>query len=271
MWEGPSVYRLAAAPSTVDQRMALACAAGPDVVVSHRSAGRIWGLRRLGQDDRLHVTIPGRSNRQVRGVVVHRSHRIDRVDVVERADGIRLTSPPRTAFDLAAVFHDDALASIVEQLLHDERCTIPTLFATGRRLSEHGRNGSARFARVLQSRPALLKPVASDLELQLERALVQAGLPRPLRQPALRLPSGEVVHPDFYWPAEREAVEVDHVTWHGGKLDLTYDKRRDRQLWQLRIHVTRVTDDEIRHHLGRVVADVGSILRLARRRPTASA
>ena len=259
--EGTSVYRLAAAPATAEQRMALACAAGPDVVVSHRSAGRVWGLRRLGQDDRLHVTIRARSNRQVRGVVIHRSHRIEAVDVVERADGIRLTSAPRTAFDLAAVLHDDALASILEQLLHDERCTVPTLFATGRRLGEHGRSGSARFTRVLQSRPALLKPAASDLELKLERALVEAGLPRPLRQQALRLPSGEVVHPDFYWPAQREAVEVDHVTWHGGKLDLTYDKRRDRQLWQLGIHVTRVTDDEIRRHLGRAVADIATILR----------
>ena len=258
---GRSVYRLAGAPATTDQRMALACAAAPDVVVSHRSAGRLWGLRRLGRDDRLHVTIGGRSNRRVPGVVVHRSFRMDAVDVIERDDGIRLTSPPRTAFDLAAVLHDDALASIIEQLLHEERCAVPTLFATGRRLGERGRTGSARFARVLQSRPAVLKPAASDLELRLERALRRRRAARPVRQHPLQLPSGEVVHPDFYWPVQREALEVDHVTWHGGKLDLTYDKRRDRQLWRLGVHVTRVTDDEIRHHLGRVVADIGAILR----------
>ena len=42
------VYRSAAAPATVDQAAALACAVGADVVLSHRSAGRLWKLRRLG-------------------------------------------------------------------------------------------------------------------------------------------------------------------------------------------------------------------------------
>src|SRR5438128_227459 len=49
------VYRLAAAPRTAEQAMALACAVGTDVVVSHVSAGRLWGFRRLGGDQRLHV------------------------------------------------------------------------------------------------------------------------------------------------------------------------------------------------------------------------
>ena len=91
---------------------------------------------------------------------------------------------------------------------------------------------------------------ASDLELRLERALIDAGLPRPLRQPPLELPPARP-STRLLLAARAEALEVDHVTWHGGKLDLTYDKRRDRQLWHLGIHVTRVTDDEIRHHLGR--------------------
>lgn len=259
-----AVYRLAAVPPSSEQRMALACAVDDDVVISHVSAGRLWGLRRLGRDARLHVTIGGRSNRLVPGVARHRSHRVHAIDVVGRDDGIRVTSPPRTVFDLAAMLHDDALASVIEQVLHEQRCTVPTLFDTGRRLAERGRNGSARFARVLQSRPALLKPVASDLELMLEQAILDAGLPRPLRGHPVRLRSGDTVHPDFLWPEAREAVEVDHVTWHGGKLDLTYDKRRDRELWKVGVHVTRVTDSEISNHLGRVIADLRAILRPSR-------
>ncbi len=262
--EARNVYRMTAAPRTRRQAAATACAIADHVAVSHVTAGALWGLRRLGGDRALHVTIAGRSNRIVPGAVVHRSHRMDVPDVVERADGIRLTSPPRTAFDLAATLSDDAIGSIIEQLVHERLCTIPTLFDTARRLRERGRNGSARFARVLQGRPAFMKPVGSDLELRLERALVAAGLPRPERQAELRLPTGETVHPDFFWPAEREALEVDHVTWHGGKLDLTYDKRRDRQLWQIGVHVTRVTDAEIRTDLTRVVSDIEGILRRSR-------
>ena len=254
------VYRLAAAIETDDQRAALACAVHDRVVLSHQSAGHVWGLRRLGPDRRLHVTLPARTKRLVPGAVVHYSHRIDAVDVVQRPDGIRVTSAPRTAFDLAWWLSDNRLESVIEQLVHDQRCTIPTLFATGRRLRESGRNGSARFGRVLQGRPAWLRPVGSDLELRFERAILGAGLPRPVRQHAIVLPDGHVIHPDFYWPDAAEIVEIDHITWHGGKLDLTYDKQRDRQLRRLGIHVTRFTDSEIGDDMVRVIDDLRAIL-----------
>jgi very-short-patch-repair endonuclease len=74
------------------------------------------------------------------------------------------------------------------------------------------------------------------------------------------LPDGRTVHPDFFWSRQREALEIDHTTWHGGKLDLTYDKWRDRQLRRLGIHVTRVTDVDVRHRLRDVIADLVAIL-----------
>jgi very-short-patch-repair endonuclease len=255
-----AVYRLAGAPQTPEQAMVLACAVGPDVVVSHVSAGRLWGLRRLGRDQRLHVVIQGRSHRRIPGAVIHRCHRIGPVDVVERPDGIRLTSPPRTCFDLAAILSDDRLESVIEQVVHDGMATLPTLFSTGHRLRERGRGGSARYQRVLGSRPAWLKPVDSDLELQLERALLAAGLPRPLRQHPLTLATGEVIHPDFYWPDRHEIVEVDHVTWHGGREASAYDKRRDRLVRRLGIGTTRVTDSDIRDHLSSIVVDIAAVL-----------
>jgi len=260
------VYRLAGAPQTADQAAGLVCAAGPDVVVSHISAGREWGFRRLGADSRLHVVIAGQNHRRLPGVVIHRSHRMEPVDVVERPDGIRFTSPPRTAFDLAGILGDDQIESIIEQVLHDGLATLPTLHATARRLRVRGRKGSARFGRVMESRPAWLKPVDSDLELIVERAIIRAGLPRPLRQHPVRLPNGETFRLDFFWPDEREALEVDHVTWHGGKLDLTADKRRDRLLRRLGIHTTRITDDDARQRMPTVLADLRVILGASRGR-----
>jgi very-short-patch-repair endonuclease len=229
--------------------------------VSHISAGHEWGFRRLGPDTHLEVTIAGQHHRHLPDVAIHRSHRIDPVDIVERPDGIRFTSPPRTVFDLASVVNDERLESIIEQVLHDGLVTVPTLVATATRLRQRGRDGSARFGRVLESRPAWLKPVDSDLELQVERAIVEAGLPRPVRQHPVRLPSGEVFRLDFYWPQEKEALEVDHITWHGGKLDLTADKRRDRLLRRLGIHTTRITDEDVRLRITAVIADLRAILR----------
>ena len=260
------VYRLAGAPVTLEQAMALACSVASDVVVSFDSAARLWGMRRVGNDGQLHVTIAGRAHRSIPDTVVHRSHRIDAVDIVDRQDGIRVTSPPRTVFDLAAKLSDERIHSIVEQLLHSDACTMTTLLETGTRLGERGRPGSARFARVLSERPQGLKPVGSDLELRLERALLAAGLPRPERQAAVRLRDGQVVHPDFLWRPQGEALEVDHATFHGAKLDQYYDKWRDRQLRLVGIHVTRVTDKDIAERLGPVVADVTAILAATRAR-----
>ena len=172
------------------------------------------------------------------------------------------TSPPRTAFDLAAGSTTTPSPRSSSSSSTRSAARSPTLFATGRRLGERGRNGSARFARVLQSRPALLKPAG-----QRPRAPARAGArstpgsrgrSASTRSGCRRARSST---PTSTGRPSEEALEVDHVTWHGGKLDLTYDKRRDRQLWQLGVHVTRVTDDEIRHHLGRVVADIAAILR----------
>jgi hypothetical protein len=255
-----STYRLAAAPRTAAQSAAMACAVGSDVVVSHLSAGRVWRLRRLGGERQLHVLIDGQNHRRLPGAIIHRSHRIDPVDVVERPDGIRVTSPPRTVFDLASTFDDERLESVIEQVVHDGLASIPTLAATGIRLRQRGRNGSARYGRVLQSRPAWLKPVDSDLELIVERAIVAAGLPRPLRQQPILLHTGEVIRPDFYWPPERQVLEIDHITWHGGKLDLTADKRRDRLLRRLGINSNRVTDDDVRNRLPAVIDDLRVIL-----------
>ena len=61
----------------------------------------------------------------------------------------------------------------------------------------------------------------------------------------MRLPDGRTVHPDLVWPEARLAVEVDHVTWHGGRIESTYDKWRDRQMRLPGWEVDRVTDADI--------------------------
>jgi hypothetical protein len=46
-------------------------------------------------------------------------------------------------------------------------------------------------------------------------------------------------------PQLRWAVEVDHVTWHGGRFDAQADKGRDRQARRIGWQVDRVTDLEL--------------------------
>jgi hypothetical protein len=145
---------------------------------------------------------------------------------------------------------------MVEQGLDRGNFIMPTLMAFGRRLCRPGRDGSARFAEVINSRPAWLKPVNSDHELRLARALEHRGFPRLERQCRVEIRPGVVVHPDLGVPCDRFYIEVDHVTWHGGRIDGVYDKHRDLKVRVAGNHVERVTDDAIDHRLDETVDDL---------------
>lgn len=262
----PAVYRLAGAPATDLSNYIAVCLCRDYVVLSHQTAGRFHGLRRLGPDRRVHVTIPGAERAELGDTVVHRCFALDEADVWTRPDGIRLATVERTIFDLAATRPAEAIESMIEQALHEGWTTLGRLRSVGERLRKKGRTGSARFNEVLSSRgqdPA----VASDLERRFDRAVRDAGLPIPLRQSPVELPSGITIHPDFYWPNHRLVVEIDHIAWHGGRADRARDSNRDRAYRRLGLTVLRFNDAEITCRLTEVVVDVAGALRTAEVHP----
>lgn len=253
-------WRLSATPRTFEHRVAAACASHPTAIAAFTTAARIWKLRGA-ETEQIHVLVYGDAHPRPPGAVVHQCYRIDECDVVVRADGTRVTSPARTVFDLAAVLTDRQLEAVIEQFIDRELCTYAELVDVGRRLRRRGRTGSARFGRVLASRPAQVAPAGSRLELRLEHALLDAGLPRPERQHVFVLPNGQRIRADFYWHDRKVVVEVDHSTWHAGRLAATQDKRRDRLLLaRFAVTTVRVTEDDIRHRLPLVVDEVARVL-----------
>ena len=78
--------------------MAAALAAGPDAVLSHRSAAAVWGIRQ-SEGVFTDVIVPRKLRRP--GIRAHRIGLPDDEITTER--GIRVTTPARTLFDLAAV------------------------------------------------------------------------------------------------------------------------------------------------------------------------
>jgi hypothetical protein len=256
--EHQGVYRLTAFASTFESQCVAVSIAEDEVAVSHQSAGRLWGLRQM-QSARLHVTVSHYRHPFAAGHVrVHRSLVVaDHWRV--RPDGIRVTSPARTLFDLAGTMGDQRLESAVEHALQLNLVTLPELWEVARTMARRGRAGSGRFVRLLNSRPAWLKPVDSNLELLVSDALVAHGLPKPIRQHPLRLSNAMTIHPDLAWPDVRWAVEVDHVTWHGGVVATMDDHARDRQLRLIGWEVERVTDREIKDRLPAVVRDLASL------------
>ena len=239
------VYRMTTSPDTFEQRCAAACLADQSVVITGRAAGQLWDFRHVGSS-----TVP---------IAL-----VEDEDIVERSDGIRIASPPRTWFDCARDLTDERFEMLTEWVL-DHHAQVPTLWRTVQRLNQQGRPGLARVRRVFSARSVWQKPAGSGLELKVLRALELAGVPELVRQHPIKLPDGSVVHPDGALPDLRWAVEIDHVTWHGGRVDAQYDKGRDRKLRKVRWQVERITDAELRDDFTGTIAEVAEMYQLRAR------
>jgi very-short-patch-repair endonuclease len=243
----------------LEHRMAVACAATGGIV-RFPTAGTVWELRKTPRTADVCVVIPeGRRVDPLPGVRIARSCDLPECDIVRRQDGIAVTSPPRTAFDAAWQLSNDDLESLIEHGIHRGYFTLATLWNVAGRLRQRGRPGSARFAEVLASRDPAQRPVASDYELRLERALRRRGFPRLTRQCRIELEPGRVIHPDLGIPDHGFFIEVDHLTWHGGRLETDYDCQRDLEIEALGLHVERVTDVAIDRRLAATVEALWTI------------
>ena len=256
----PGVFQSTQWPTGELQLMTAACVRNPHAAIGFLTAAKTWSFRSLRKDRLVHVVVPHGSSPELHGVVVHRTRRIDPVDLVLRDDGIRVTSPSRTLLDVADAVGDIAAASILEQLINDGRGTFATHASTLARLGHAQRPGTATMARIISSRPKWSKALQSALEAQVLAEIRRQGLPEPEIQCSLDLPGGGRIRFDFAWPQWRLALEVDHPFWHAGGEQSHLDKRRDRQVATLGWQTIRVTDLDVASGLEAAIAELASLL-----------
>ncbi|MDZ7678955.1 MAG: hypothetical protein U5K29_10430 [Acidimicrobiales bacterium] len=257
---GPGVYRSPSVPAGRIQWMVAACLRQPLAAIGFTTAGQEWGYRGM-RDTRVHVLLPRGARLTLDGLIIHHSRRIDPVDVAgRRSDGIRLTSPPRTLFDSAAMLGRRKTVSAIEQALAERRCTLGTLMATSKRLFQPGRPAAVIFREALLSRAEWRGVARSDLELVVIEAITGRGLPAPIVNMPLVLVNGEDIVVDLAWPRWQVAVEVDHPFWHDGVVESARDKRRDRKLTMSGWQPVRFPELEIDHALPELIDDLAHIL-----------
>lgn len=262
----PGVFKGSQWPTGRDQLMAAACMRNDNVAIGYVTAAELWGFRNVPKDPLIHLLVPHTCSAEFEGYVTHRCRRIDPVDLVDRADGIRVISPTRAALDIADVVLDAAAGSILEQLINDNRGTLATHAATLARLGHPRRPGTMTMGRVIASRPRWRRALQSDLEAKVLAEITRQGLPAPEVQYPFRLPTGGRIRLDFAWPGFREALEVDHPFWHAGNQESHRDKHRDRKLATVGWHTTRITDFDVVGSLGDAIGDVREILEFATHR-----
>jgi hypothetical protein len=237
-------------------RCAALCTSRPHLVVAGPTAGRLWGIRRSPRDGLIHVLAPPRSHPcRAPWVRVYRTALIDEDDVVERADGIRLTSPARTCVDLSRYVAPPALASAIEHVLSAQLCTVDTLHETAARLATPGRPWARRFLRVLGSR-APGAPAESEPELRVTNALINRGVSDLRRQFRVRVPGYGPARFDGAIPELLWAVEVDVHPEHATGEGTANDKIRDRKARAVGWEIERVSELDLSLRFAETIEDL---------------
>jgi very-short-patch-repair endonuclease len=196
---------------------------------------------------------PGRVVRR-RGITSHESLLAD--DEREVVDGIPVTSPFRTIFDLAAVLDKRAL----QRAWHEaevrelrDRVSLPMLLER-----YPGRRGT-RNLRALLKTPEPVGFTRNDFE-EAFVALVNA---HDLRRPRMNAPlalRGRFFEIDALWEAERVAVELDSRGVHGTKKNFESDRQRDRILLAEGWRTMRVTWRQLQEEPAEIAADLRTAL-----------
>ena len=232
--------------------MAAVLACGPGAVLSHRSAGQLWGIvpRAATVPE---VTRPG-FFRQRRAIVCHRSA----VPVDEREELLRIpvTSVARTQFDLAAVLSKRGL----ERAMHEAEVKgLRDRFSLWDLLERHPGRRGARNLRVALGGKQPVGITDSDLEELFVEFLDEYGLPRPRLNTTLPV-RGNLLRPDCMWPERRLLVELDGREVHGTDKAFEGDRRRDRVLLAEGWHSMRVTWRQLRDERDEIAADLRGML-----------
>lgn len=239
-------------------RCAAVCLLRDDVVVAGPTAGRLWGFRRLPKDDRVHVIGPPASNPTISAWVrTYRTAAIHPDDVVRRADGIRITSRARTAFDLARwLGHDDVL-SVIEQAMHEGRLDDDDL----RRVAVDWLSPRRPWVRtfLLQLDRRLGGGAAeSHAEVAVATALERAGVRGLVRQYEIDLPGYGPARFDLALPRRRIAIEVDIFPTHDETIGRLRDRRRDAASLSAGWHTSRVDRRTYERRLADWASDVAA-------------
>jgi hypothetical protein len=238
--------------TTEGRWMAAVLAFGPDAVLSHRSAGQLWGLVPRSSIA-SEVTRPGHVRRP--HLVAHQATL--RRDEVVWVRGIPVTSVPRTMFDLAATRSEREVERAWNEMEvrgFRDRLSVPDLLER-----YPGSKGSLMLARLAERKELPVGVTRNDLEEAFLALIDRFGLPRP------RMNAHLAVRDRFYeidclWEDRRVAIELDGGAAHKTTKAFHDDRERDRILTAEGFTTARVTWDHIRGTPQEVAADLRRIL-----------
>jgi hypothetical protein len=229
-----NVYDLADAPDTLESRAAaLSLVATPFGVFCDRTAAWLHGID--AYEFRELEILP-----ELDCVVLRGRHRIERPqcrggerDLAPQdiciVNGLRVTTPLRTALDLACLLPRAAGLAVLDAFMRIYKLTRAMYL---RELPRYrGRRGVVQLRSLI---PLATHLAESPAESRSRLALIDAGIPAPRPQHWVHDHGIALFRLDLAWPKSRVAVEYDGEEWHD-RTDEQREATRLRRRW-LRDH-----------------------------------
>ncbi|MGC4808159.1 endonuclease domain-containing protein [Micromonospora sp. DT233] len=192
-------------------------------VIAGRSAAALFGAGSVDTADPLDVLIPaGRRFGPVAGLTVHTVMLGD--DDVRQWNGLAVTTPERTCWDLAQWLPVEEAVAVVDCLVR-----LGLVRPGPLRDRTRGNVGVKGWKRALRVAELADGGAESPQESRLRVRLVLAGLPHPVTQFVIERDGRFVARVDLAWPELKVAVEYDGL-WHHDPEQFHRDRQRLNRL-----------------------------------------
>ena len=249
------VYAVGHVPTNpVDRAHGALLAAGDRTGLASRTALALWRADRTWPEPFELI-----SARDVRlsGLTVHRSSTLIQRDI-RKVQGLRVTSPARTALDLAPRLTMDELERVVDDMRHVNRLTVPQLRDLTNRNPRHP--GTQKLKQLIGD--SQKEHTRSELERAFRRLIKRHKLEMPLINVHV---GGERV--DAYFPNHQLIIELDGGVTHGNDWRPAFENDRRRGvdiLLKTGIPTVHFTWDQITRLHGETASKLDQILKARR-------
>ncbi|KUH80388.1 hypothetical protein AU186_13310 [Mycobacterium sp. GA-1999] len=209
--------------------------AAPDAVIAGVAASSLHGAKWIDDDVPIEVV---KAIRRQRGLIV-RDETLDESEVTTVA-GIRVTTPARTAVDLARHLPRDKAVERLDALMSARPFAPEDVVLLAKR--HRGARGLRRLPVAL---PLVDGGAESPRETWLRLLFIDAGLPRPTTQFVVHDEFGRYVRRiDMCWEEFKVGAEYDGEQHLNSRRQYVLDVQVNRALQRLRWHVVHVIKED---------------------------
>ncbi|MBI5738177.1 MAG: hypothetical protein HY997_20135 [Mycolicibacterium neoaurum] len=220
---------------TLQMRIRGAMLAAPTAVISGVAAAAVHGA--LWIDDDVPIEVIGRCRRQ-RGLVV-RYDSLAESEVIA-IDGVRVTTPARTAFDLGRRLDRGPAVARMDALMRARPFTIADV-----ELLARAHRGAPGLPKLRTALPLVDGGAESPRETWLRLLFIDAGLPRPVTQYVVHAEDGRYLRRlDMVWEEYKVAAEYDGQQHLADRRQYAKDVWVNRELQRLNWHVIHVIKED---------------------------